>query len=278
MVDPLATARAEAYQRAEQRLATAAFVRPAPNSTLPPPLQYLAPLIMQEPQDPTAEPVVWERFGAIAHDPAGQAKVDTARLTVYFYPSEALLAGRVCRQWTYVWFYPPAAGSSGIRCRGFRMTLDPDGLPIVWEAAADKTALHILFVSAALAADASQAWGPPLTGRRYAIEPPLESRPNVAVVRLLSDGPQPMGPYVYLEGRHLTLTTLLCRCSPPQIDRWFLETMYDLVRLKGLGELGLDGQIAPQLGFSTDTTWLEKALRLPRSRSTAVDVSASDGS
>ena len=262
--DKLATARAEAYARAERRFTTAAFVRPSLDTKLARRLVYLAPLIMQEPLDPSAETPTFQRFGAVHLDEDGQPQVDPDRLTVYFFPSRATLGGREHEQWTYVWFYPPGPGSRRIRFRGFRMTLDEDGLPIIWEAAADGAALQLLYVSAALAADAGQAWGPPLPGRRYAIEPPREALPNVVVVRLLSDGPQPMGPYVYLEGRDLTLTSLLCRCSPAQVDRWFVETMYEPVRLRDLGELGLNGQIDPQLGLSPDPAWLDKALRLAR--------------
>ena len=261
--DTLATARAEAYERPERRLTTAAFVRQSLDTKLARRLVYLAPLIMQEPWDPAAETPTFQRFGAVRLDQDGQPRVETDRLTVYFFPSRATLGGREHEQWTYVWFYPPGPGSRRIRFRGFRLTLAEDGLPIIWEVAANDATLQLLWVSAALAADAGQAWGPPLPGRRYAIEPPLEARPNVVVVRLLSDGPQPMGPYVYLEGRDLTLTSLLCRCSPAQVDRWFVETMYEPVRLRDLGELGLNGQIDPQLGLSPDPAWLDKALRLP---------------
>ena len=75
-----------------------------------------------------------------------------------------------------------------------------------------------------------------------------------------------MGPYVYLDGRDLTLTTLLCRCSPAQVDRWFVDLLYELVRIRDLDELGLGRQIEPHLGLSPDPAWLDQALRLPPSQ------------
>ena len=271
-LDEFARARAGAYARAERRFTTAAFVRPSLDTKLARRLVYLAPLIMQEPVSPSSETPAFQRFGAVRVDPDGQPQVDMDRLTVYFFPSQATLGGRDHEQWTYVWFYPPGPDSRRIRFRGLRMTLAEDGLPIIWEAAADDAVLQLVGVSAALAADAGQAWGPPLPGRRYAIEPSLETLPKVVVVRLLSDGPQPMGPYVYLAGQDLMLTTFLCRCSPAQVDRWFVETMYEPVQLRDLAELGLKDQVDPQLGLSADPAWLDKALRLPSPGDSAAAV------
>ena len=92
--DTLATARAEAYERPERRLTTAAFVRPSLDTKLARRLVYLAPLIMQEPWDPAAETPTFQRFGAVRLDQDGQPQVETDRLTVYFFPSQATLGGR----------------------------------------------------------------------------------------------------------------------------------------------------------------------------------------
>jgi hypothetical protein len=72
-----------------------------------------------------------------------------------------------------------------------------------------------------------------------------------------------MGPYVYLEGQQLGLTTLLCRCSPAQADRWFVDLLYQLVRIQDLDELGLGPRVSPHLGLSSDPARLQHVLRWP---------------
>ncbi|MFH1109147.1 MAG: hypothetical protein V1790_08145 [Planctomycetota bacterium] len=57
--------------------------------------------------------------------------------------------------------------------------------------------------------------------------------PDVVVARLIDDGPAPMGPYVYLNappGR--AVTTVLCRCSPSQVEAFIETRYYDLVPLE----------------------------------------------
>lgn len=260
---PLAAERAEAYRRVAQAYTTCALVRPASSRKLQRRLEYLAPLIMQGPRDPSAATLDFARFGAVWPADGGPPRVATEQLTVYFFPSQAMLNGRPHDQWNYVWFYPPPAGAKRLQWRGFRTTLDADGLPAVWEWAADDAPLRVLFVSAALAVAAEKAFGPPLPGRRYAVEPAVADQPQVVVPRLLADGPQPMGPYVYLDGQDLGLTTLLCRCSPGLVERWFVDVQYELQPLRHGEELGLGDQLPPQLGLAADPAWLHQALRLP---------------
>jgi len=50
--------------------------------------------------------------------------------------------------------------------------------------------------------------------------------PDVVAARIIDDGPVPMGPYVYLNAPpSRTVTTVLCRCSPSQVEA-FIETRY----------------------------------------------------
>ena len=258
--DEYAAARAAVVQHTTQKFTTVALLRPS-DQGIARRLVYLAPLIMQEPQAVTAPPE-FAQFGAVRMTERELPAVDVQRPTVYFYPSRAAWRAGEHEQWTYVWFYPPANGTDPLRWRAFRMTLDAQGLPLVWESAADNTSLRVLYVSAALAAAAEQTHGPARPGRHYAIETPVPDWPHVVVARLLGDGPQPMGPYVYLD-RELTVTTLLCRCTPAQAERWFTEGLYQLVQLRDLADLKLGDHVTPHLGLSSDPAWLEKVLRLP---------------
>jgi hypothetical protein len=223
----------------------------------------MAPLIMQGPVDPGAHPLTFERFGAVSVDDRGIPRVETDRLTVYFFDSEAHVQDRAHAQWNYVWFYPPQSGrDAAIRWRGIRMTLDGDGFPVIWEPSGPDQDLRVVFVSSALARAAGKEHGLPPTGRRYPIERPLAQQPTVVVAGLLGDAPQPMGPYVYLLG-DLQVSTLLCRCSTALVDRWFTEQDYDLVRIRDVRELRLETHVPEDLGLSPDLAWLEEALRLP---------------
>ena len=48
----------------------------------------------------------------------------------------------------------------------------------------------------------------------------------MVAARIIDDGPVPMGPYVYLNAPpSRTVTTVLCRCSPSQVEA-FIETRY----------------------------------------------------
>ena len=47
----------------------------------------------------------------------------------------------------------------------------------------------------------------------------MAAAPDVVVAGIVEDGPIPMGPYVYVDAADQRVTTLLCRCSPSQVDR-----------------------------------------------------------
>jgi hypothetical protein len=136
----------------------------------------------------------------------------------------------------YVWRYPaPTGGERCISCegRGVRITLGQDGLPLVWEALSTDTRTRVLFIAESLEQAARREFGEPLPGRRFSIERAADEAPDVVVARIIDDGPVPMGPYVYLNAPpSRAVTTVLCRCSPSQVEAFIETRYYDLLPLE----------------------------------------------
>lgn len=110
-----------------------------------------------------------------------------------------------------------------------RMSLNAEGFPIIFEVARPGDKVDPIFVSESLELAARDAYGPPLPGRTYSVEQSVESAPNTVVIKVLENGPMPMGPYVYLRGEAKDIVTLLCRCSPSQVNEFVQSAYYELV-------------------------------------------------
>ncbi len=190
-----------------------------------------APLIVQEVDDGwDANPT--EPFGALT--PGAK---DRRRPAVYVATSTARLGGREHDQVTYAWRYPPRGPresclkDTGVR--GVRLTLGADGMPLVWEALSTEEQRHLLFVSQSLEEAAKREFGDPLPRRTFSVERAVAEARDVVVVRVIDDGPVPMGPYVYLSTvPRRDITTVLCRCSPSQVDEFVATGYYDLLPME----------------------------------------------
>jgi len=189
----------------------------------------LAPLIVQEAGLDAGVP---PSFGAIVGE-LGKERIDSERPTVYFEISPTQVGNTEFEQLTYFWRFPSRCGTR--RCashngNGVRVTLDLDGLPIVWESLSTDEGRSLLFVSRSLEDAARREFGEPLEGRAFSIERAANETRNVVVVRLLDDGPVAMGPYVYLESPpSADVTTILCRCMPSQVSEFVESRYYNLV-------------------------------------------------
>jgi hypothetical protein len=78
--------------------------------------------------------------------------------------------------------------------------------------------------------------GPPLRGRRFAVERSAAETPDVLVARLIDDGPIPMGPMVYVEAQANLISTVLCRCMPAQVRHIVENNFYELLPVQSLPE------------------------------------------
>jgi len=113
---------------------------------------------------------------------------------------------------------------------GLSIVLGRDGFPL-WAQAArwsnDRFEPETVFVSRTLEDAAIAGFSSPLPGRAYVIERGLDEAPDQVVAGILEDGPIPMGPYVYMDPLRAGVVTILCRCSPSQVDNIIATATYD---------------------------------------------------
>ncbi|MCH8913353.1 MAG: hypothetical protein IIA33_07265, partial [Planctomycetes bacterium] len=104
---------------------------------------YAAPLIVQEVQ-PAG------RIGRVRVDENGRPAVEAGTPTVYYGRSRCTLDGREYEQLIFLWFYAPSVEpewSSSLPVQGIRITLDSEGLPLLWETMATDQPARIIFAS-----------------------------------------------------------------------------------------------------------------------------------
>jgi hypothetical protein len=217
----------------------------------------LAPLILWE-VEREARPAA--HFGAVFIDPDGQVHVDVTQPTIYVSRSTTAIGGRPYERVTYRWWGPGPSdtrGDAGVRMFGFRMTLGRDGFPLVWEAVDCNRSCDVTYVSTSLEEAATRAFDAPVAGRAFAIERSVESAPGTVVVRVLEDGPMPMGPYVYIDAMNGNVTTLLCRCMASQVERIVSTAYYDIRPLAEVGDrMKLERAGAPDFSDVPLDRWL----------------------
>lgn len=152
---------------------------------------------------------------------------------------------------TYIWYkwddrlHTPTGGMSiDLLYIAISITLDKSGSPIIVRVregnSTDGSVQY--FVTQAVETAARTEFGPPLPGRSYSVEPETDPSPiirdpdtNGAVVpRLLAAGPEPSGPWVYVDSADGMVTTVLCRCSPSQVKSFVETHEYELRPLSEL--------------------------------------------
>lgn len=240
----------------------------------------LAPLIVVEtPGDFMRDPA--NPFGAVYRNAAGRYAVDTATAVVYVMTDSVSGATGGLDVVSYVGFVPPAAPArtvADLPALVLRIVLDRDGYPVYWVVSrldqvsvADTSRPGLLFVSEELEKESCEQFGEPLPGRVFCVEPDPAVAPDVFVTRTIPAGPIPMGPYVYLDGATHAPTTVLCRCSPSQVDQFAETVEYELRFANELpgdsaeGSASLDGTVSDPLGHIRGLEpWI--GLRLPPGR------------
>lgn len=242
----------------------------------------LAPLIVLEapegrPPNPSTQPMLAVRILA-----DNQWKYDSYEPALYFVDGVARLRAGALLQKSFLWCYSrmPAPEAHVIRWRGIRMTLDSHGAPVIWEAFADHDTTIVMFIARSLENKAWKRFGNVFEGRKFAVERPVRDQPNVVVARILEDGPEAMGPFVYVNAERDTITTLLCRCMPSQfsnVAETYEYRLTDLASLAGLSPRKLPWpstgweptlpssvcDLVPTVPDCSRPDWLDLALRLP---------------
>ncbi len=161
--------------------------------------------------------------------------------SLHFSEGSETLHGRSYTQWTYRWRLDLApdgtVGSSP--WQGIRITLNTAGDPVIWEVLRDSSRASLVFVARSLEAAAFREFGSVLPGRRFAIERGLTDARDVVVARVIEDGPVPMGPILHLRAATGDISTLICRCMPPQVKELAGQGEYELLPASSDG---LDGE------------------------------------
>ncbi len=250
-------------RRTSSKFGQAAFLSPSPDSDAGVPLS-MAPLFVQEfPIDATGSRQPPVLFGSVSVDRSGTAVIDTDCQTVYLMLSKVSIGGVRVEQQTYLWFYPPRWKGQALRCRGLRMTIGSRDYPIIWEILSNEMLLREVYVSKPLEQASREQYGPPLPGRSFSIEAAFEEHPDVVVPRIVGDGPQPMGPFVYLDAAQLAVSTLICRCEPSQVAEFPMSSHYQLQRIDDLSALS-GGRTPPDnLALPPHSESVAEYLRLP---------------
>jgi len=201
--------RAQVYDRANSHFTNAILLKlreTGPTNTLG---FRLAPLLVQEivgPASAATQPIL------------------------FFDEGKVVLNDQPHDQITFTWQppAPPKVTIDQIVTQGVRITLNSSGLPVIWEIMNDVSGAELIFVSQTIEAAALKAFGPPLAGRRFAIEQSLQTAPNTIVARVIEDGPVAMGPIIHLNAGPHNVSTLICRCMTPQVKNLLATETYEL--------------------------------------------------
>ena len=235
---------------------------------------YMAPLIIQE-IPPGGAGDMTDRFGFVTADSSGRLHIDSTRPVVYYSQSYVDLGGSVYQQISYLWCYDRGntdcfGKNMGITVQGIRMTMDGTGSPEITEVLDDTSNHRILYVYTTLEETAVNVFGKPLPGRAYSIERNQEDLPDAVVARVVERGPEPSGPFVYIQSCSHDITTLLCRCENTQFLDIGEDILYELLPIEELKNVGINNTTwskeilnnrYPQ--SKEEKNWLLRALRLP---------------
>lgn len=233
------------YARADARFTNAVLFKPA-EPAAPDLLFSLAPLILLEVAETNLPPRLPDGLSGATGPNATSGPV------VYAWSDTVRLRGQPHGRIAYFWNHAPSAGTEqpANSAQGVRITLGTNGQPMIWEVMADTSGRGLIIVSAELERRAIAEFGPPLAGRRFAVENAEGSSPETLVMRVIDDGPVAMGPIIYLAKQTRDVATIICRCMPAQAANLAGTRDYDLVP-----------HPAPQ--FSWPWNSLETRLRLP---------------
>jgi len=184
----------------------------------------LAPLIVVEVAGNKAGAASVDSFGAVVLESSGTLEVDMSKQTVYFDERSLEIHGQTYKERVFaVYSRPRDHGVDGGQLTSLHLLLDADGFPLVglvwnqWFKERRRPCGYSVFVSEELEQRARDRFGTPQPGCRYSIERRPRHASSPAVPSVFAAGPIPMGPYLYID-KSGTPTTLLCRCSPSQMN------------------------------------------------------------
>lgn len=200
--------------------------------------------------------------------PAGKGWiVSTTQPAVYTNTGTLMLNGQAHVRHAFIWFYT-GKNPGRLKAQGVAITLDKEGLPMIWEVLEDSSGFSILYVGRSLETGAAAKYGSPLPGRSFAVERAPTEDDRSVVARVLDDGPVPMGPIVQVTAREQDVAAVVCRCMPVQVrelvsTQTYLTLPIDLL-LSAPGFSNAAGtNVVAFLHASKAGPRLERDLRLP---------------
>lgn len=233
---------ADLLRQADRQFAQAVLLKPKPTLSEETPAARFAPLLLLES----------ERENPTADLPEGPV--------IFFTEGAALLKGQWHPQMTYAWRlgFARADPNHPGPWQGLRLTFNEAGEPVIWEIFRHPSRARVIFVARSLEAAAWRDHGPPLPGRLHAIERSRDETPDVLVVRVIEDGPVPMGPIAHVDVARGEITSIICRCMPSQVGQLAGQGEYELLPFEANPEIPV-----PEADF--DPGDLGRELRLPAS-------------
>lgn len=235
-----AAQRDEIQSRVTNHFAAAVMFKPTESGFESDLTAQLAPLLLQA--------VVASNAASLWMDRPAPA---SARPLIYVHTNEVILNSNRYAQFSYTWNYPPPPPATpALATQGVRITLDARGAPAIWEVLTESTGADVIYVAQSVEVMARAEFGPPLAGRKFAVERAVAPAHPTVVANIIDDGPVAMGPILYLQAGSRDVSALICRCMPAQ----FRE-------LSGQQDYQLSSATAESGGFAKNP--LDQRLRLP---------------
>jgi len=201
----------------------------------------------------------FDKIGAVTlvKSQAGFAvTIDPANPTVYAYESQANIGGRAYAQLNYVWWFPrrpeitegdPVAGK--IDGAMLRITFSAGGRPWFIESTLNCGCGHEVFVLQDLELAAKRAFGPPLEGKRFAIERSVSGKHDVFVVDTFAHGVNASRPLLFVAAGYHEVCRIEFDALQAIAAREVAErASYRLVSYDELDRLPVEGGIASMFG------------------------------
>lgn len=184
----------------------------------------LAPFILQSTGDAEEEIQQGRRGFGVPLPASGSV----TQAVVYYLAAPISVGGLAHTQMLYLWLYAEADFPEALPAQGVRITLNPQGFPVIWEMLAAPQNRQEVYVAGSIEHASLQHFGGRLPGRRFAVEPALERAPRLVMPAVVEDSPVVFGPMVYLERRTHGPHAVICRCMPALATQIVDTLYYDL--------------------------------------------------
>lgn len=245
--------------RLEKKIFERVLLWTPPNGAEKTPLQEFAPTIVMEDTPDRNYPPSCDRFGEVylTGEPADiHVNINTSWPVVYTYRAEAKINGRRYAQLAYSWWFPerpamveddPAAGR--IDGDTFRITLDRNGRPGVFEVVQSCGCGHLVYVARHVEEQARRQFGGVMEGKRLAVEKQVAGKRDLIVSGVIDVPEQGAHPMVYILAGYHEVSGVDCAVGLQQPDAVVSERHgYDLRPYELLDRLPLGDGVASMFG------------------------------